>query len=133
MTEKQPINAVFEGGGVKGVGLVGAVAVTEEQGYQFESVAGTSAGAIVAAMLAAGYTAKDMKDILDELNYNDLKDRSLIDKIPLFGPVASITFEKGLYEGRFFEDLMGNLLDAKGIRTFGDLINEEYPENSKFL
>ncbi len=31
MTEKQVINAVFEGGGVKGVGLVGAVSVTEER------------------------------------------------------------------------------------------------------
>ncbi|MBC8507297.1 MAG: patatin-like phospholipase family protein [Anaerolineales bacterium] len=124
MTEKQPINAVFEGGGVKGVGLVGAVSVTEEMGYQFRSVAGTSAGAIVAAMLAAGYTAGDMKDILDELNYNDLKDRSLIDKIPLVGPMASIVFEKGIYEGRFFENLMRSLLETKNIRTFGDLINE---------
>ncbi len=129
---KQPINAVFEGGGVKGVGLVGAVSVTEEQGYEFRSVAGTSAGAIVATMLAAGYTAQDMKDILDDLNYNNLKDRSMIDKIPLVGPIASIAFEKGIYEGRFFEDLMRSLLEAKGIETFGDLINQEYPENSKF-
>lgn len=43
-------DAVFEGGGVKGIGLAGAVAVTEEAGYQFENVAGTSAGAIVAAL-----------------------------------------------------------------------------------
>ena len=107
---KQPINAVFEGGGVKGVGLVGAVSVTEEQGYEFRSVAGTSAGAIVATMLAAGYTAQDMKDILDDLNYNNLKDRSMIDKIPLVGPIASISFEKGIYEGRFFEDLMRSML-----------------------
>ena len=27
-------DAVFEGGGVKGIGLVGAVAVAEEKGYQ---------------------------------------------------------------------------------------------------
>jgi NTE family protein len=50
-------DAVFEGGGVKGIGLVGALAVTEAQGYEFENVAGTSAGAIIAALVAAGYRA----------------------------------------------------------------------------
>lgn len=46
-------DAVFEGGGVKGIGLVGAIAVAEEKGYRWVNVAGTSAGAIVAALLAA--------------------------------------------------------------------------------
>lgn len=40
-------DAVFEGGGVKGIGLVGAIAVAEERGYHWVNVAGTSAGAIV--------------------------------------------------------------------------------------
>ena len=31
-------DAVFEGGGVKGIGLVGAIAVTEEKGYQWANV-----------------------------------------------------------------------------------------------
>ena len=56
--EPLKIDAVFEGGGVKGIGLVGAVAVTEEKGYQFENLAGTSAGAIVAALIAAGYKSE---------------------------------------------------------------------------
>ena len=43
-------DSVFEGGGVKGIGLVGAVAVAEERGYQWVNIAGTSAGAIVAAL-----------------------------------------------------------------------------------
>ena len=50
-------DAVFEGGGVKGIGLVGAVAFAEEKGYRWVNLAGTSAGAIVAALLAAGYNA----------------------------------------------------------------------------
>ena len=53
--EPMKADAVFEGGGVKGIGLVGAVAVTEAHGFQFENVAGTSAGAIVAALIAARY------------------------------------------------------------------------------
>jgi predicted acylesterase/phospholipase RssA len=45
---------VLEGGGVKGIALVGAVAVLEEHGYEFNRIAGTSAGSIVGALLAAG-------------------------------------------------------------------------------
>ena len=44
---------VLEGGGVKGIALVGAISVLEERGYQFRRVAGTSAGAIVGALEAA--------------------------------------------------------------------------------
>jgi predicted acylesterase/phospholipase RssA len=67
-------DAVFEGGGVKGIGMVGAVAVTEDQGYQFSNVAGTSAGAIVASLVAAGYNAGELKNILDNLDYTHFKD-----------------------------------------------------------
>ena len=42
---------VLEGGGVKGIGLVGALSVLEQSGYTFERVAGTSAGAIVASLV----------------------------------------------------------------------------------
>jgi predicted acylesterase/phospholipase RssA len=50
-------DAVFEGGGVKGIGLVGAVAEIEKAGYEFVNLAGTSAGAIVASLLAVDYKA----------------------------------------------------------------------------
>jgi predicted acylesterase/phospholipase RssA len=42
------VDAVFEGGGVKGIGFVGAVSEIEKSGHEFESLAGTSAGTIVA-------------------------------------------------------------------------------------
>jgi len=101
-------DAVFEGGGVKGIGLAGAVAVAEEKGYQWENVAGTSAGAIVAALIAAGYTGVELKAIIKELDYNRFKDTSLIDRIPVLGPLASLVFEKGIYEGDFIlEDYKG--------------------------
>src|SRR5215471_3722300 len=44
---------VLEGGGVKGIGLAGAVLALDEAGYRFQRVAGTSAGAIAAALIAA--------------------------------------------------------------------------------
>ena len=132
MTEPQLINAVFEGGGVKGVGLVGAVSVTEERGYQFRNVAGTSAGAIISTLIAAGYSAVELKGILDELDYNNFKDKGLEDKIPLVGLLASAAFEKGIYEGDFFLEWIQGLLDKKGVNTFGDLVIEEHRDNPKY-
>jgi NTE family protein len=125
-------DAVFEGGGVKGIGLVGALAAAEERGYRWVNVAGTSAGAIVASLVAAGYGTGEMKEILEELDYRRFKDASLLDRVPLVGPLASLTLEKGLYEGDFLENWMGDLLRQKGIKTFGDLILEEYRDDQHY-
>lgn len=119
------IDAVFEGGGVKGIGLVGAVAVIEENGYTFENVAGTSAGAIIASLISAGYSASDVKNIIESLDFKQLMDEDWEDKIPLVGKLVSLIHEKGIYEGKFFEDLIRELLAQKGIHTFKDLIIEE--------
>jgi NTE family protein len=80
---KQKIFGVFEGGGVKGTGLVGAVEVTEQQGYEFSNVAGTSAGAIVAAFVAAGYNSLEMKEIMFSLDYRRFQDAGFLSNIPL--------------------------------------------------
>ncbi len=125
-------DAVFEGGGVKGIGLVGAIAVAEERGYQWVNVAGTSAGAIVAALLAAGYRAAEIKEIMTDLDYNRFKDRSLLDKVPIVGPLASLIFEKGIYEGKFFENWIRGWLKEKNITTFGDLILKDYRFNEPY-
>ena len=45
---------VLSGGGVKGIGLAGAVVALMEAGYAIQRVSGTSAGSIVGAILAAG-------------------------------------------------------------------------------
>lgn len=60
--------AVFEGGGVKGIAHVGAFARAQfEQNVLFKGFAGSSAGAIVASLAAAGYDALDPGQNLDDL------------------------------------------------------------------
>ncbi len=59
-------NLVFEGGGAKGLVFVGALQEFEAQGYTAGRVLGTSAGAITAAMLAAGYNAAELREAVDE-------------------------------------------------------------------
>ena len=121
-------DAVFEGGGVKGIGLVGAVAEIEKAGYQFQNIAGTSAGAIVAALLAVGYTAAEIRSELAMLNYNDFKDEDLLDKFGIIGKTLSIGFEYGIYAGDYFEFWIERLLSAKGKTTFGSIIAPDYVE-----
>ncbi len=72
-------NAVFEGGGVRGIGHVGAVCRMEQAGWQFADLAGSSAGAIVAALLAAGYSGRELRKELETLDYMRFKGKDLPD------------------------------------------------------
>lgn len=67
----------FSGGGAKGLVHVGALHALEARQLQITGLAGTSAGAIVAALTAAGFRAKDLLDpdtgrsVLDRLGKID--------------------------------------------------------------
>jgi NTE family protein len=104
----------------------------EKAGYEFENLAGTSAGAIVASLLAAGYSSEELKQELEQLNYNDFKDEGLLDKLGFVGKSLSIGFEYGIYEGEFFEDWLERLLFAKGKTTFGDITTDYKEEKYKY-
>lgn len=60
------IDLVFEGGSAKGMVLVGALEVLVEAGYSPGRLLGTSAGAITALALAAGYTIPELNAALTE-------------------------------------------------------------------
>ena len=128
MTERRPVDLVLEGGGVKGVALVGAYSVLEERGYRPECVAGASAGAIVAALIAARYGADELSEIVGALDYSRFQDEAWEDRVPLAGIPLSILKDLGIYEGAYFEEWMRCLLEAKGVRTFGDLVRREEAE-----
>ncbi len=57
---------VFEGGGAKGMVFVGALRELEAQGHVAGRLVGTSAGAITATLLAVGYNAAEMEQVLGE-------------------------------------------------------------------
>ena len=57
--------AVFQGGGAKGIVHVGALAAVEELGIRIKGVAGTSAGAMIAALVAAGYSSAELLNTKD--------------------------------------------------------------------
>ncbi len=115
------IDGVFSGGGIKGLALVGACAAIEKRGFRFKRVAGTSAGSLIAGLLAAGYTSAEMAAILDDL---DLK--KFLDSRKTIIPSALtkwlfVYWRLGLYKGDELECWIGEKLAARGLRTFGDL------------
>jgi predicted acylesterase/phospholipase RssA len=55
------VHGVFEGGGAKGVLYVGALEAVLKRGLWFSGAAGSSAGAITAAMIAAGMNPSDIR------------------------------------------------------------------------
>jgi NTE family protein len=56
------INGVFKGGGAKGVVYAGALRAVEERGIEFKAVAGSSAGAITATLIAARMSAGELAE-----------------------------------------------------------------------
>ena len=57
---------VFEGGGAKGAVFVGAIQEFERRGHTARRYVGTSAGAITATLMAAGYTSAKMLTVTKE-------------------------------------------------------------------
>ncbi|MFF2448622.1 patatin-like phospholipase family protein [Neobacillus sp. NPDC058068] len=115
------IDGVFAGGGIRGFTLVGAYEEIESRGFQFARVAGTSAGSIVAALIAAGYTSKEIYQLVDEFDLPKMLDtRKSI--IPFsIAKWLLLYWRLGLYKGNELEKWMKEKLEAKGIRTFSDL------------
>lgn len=119
-------NLVFEGGGVKGVAYAGALQVLEDAGIagQVKGVAGTSAGAITAALVAAGYTGDELATTLLTLDFTTFEDGRLE------GPVRLVE-EYGWYRGGAFLDWLGARMEAKlGSKavTFADLAARKRPD-----
>lgn len=111
---------MFQGGGIKGVALLGAFAVLEERGYQPQRMAGNSAGAIMAALTAAGYGASDLYQILATLDFRRFEDAGLARSRRL-KPAMNIFKNLGAYRGDLFHSWMAERLAAKGVYTFADL------------
>ncbi|OKP95820.1 patatin-like phospholipase family protein [Paenibacillus sp. P46E] len=115
------INAVFEGGGVKGISLAGAVQASERAGVVFKRVAGTSSGSIIASLLAAGYNGEAMSRIIKGTSFSSFLKRGALYNTAYVGPAVRVLIKKGLYSGEALESWIRGVLKERGLVTFGDL------------
>lgn len=99
-------NLVFQGGGVKGIAYVGAIEELHrlKKLDNVKRVAGTSAGAITACLLALRYTPKEIHEIVFHLNFASFEDR--------WNPIRILT-KYGLYSGDAFLKWMSKKVGEK--------------------
>jgi NTE family protein len=130
---------VLSGGGVKGIGLAGAVVALMEAGYTAPRVSGTSAGAVVGAIVAAGQQGNQLspdqvRGLAMNLPYPKFLDAEPLTRIPVLGAGWDLLTGNGLYKGDFAHQWIGDQLARLGVSTFRDLAldDDDLPPEQRY-
>lgn len=126
-------DGVFEGGGVLGIAFLGAARCCCDLGLRWKGLAGTSAGAITASLLASGLGIDRLEQILGGLDFNRFLSRKtsvlvrngdpsddLDDPVYMVGNLKLIG-QLGEYSTDPFKAWLAGALAESGINTFGDV------------
>lgn len=74
---KDGIVLVLSGGGTKGLSHIGVFEILEREKIPIAAIVGTSMGAIMGGLYASGYTAAEMREVLENVNLMEIiSDRS---------------------------------------------------------
>jgi NTE family protein len=107
-------DGVFQGGGVKGIALAGALLAFADHGdvaiETWVNVAGTSAGAIIAAYLAVGHRPQDLEELMRAVPYASFQDWGPGGKIA--GGAWNLARHHGLAHGEAFRAWLDRELDG---------------------
>jgi NTE family protein len=126
VTEEHRADGVFQGGGVKGLGLVGGLlefAANPKVGItEWVSVAGTSAGSIVASLIAVGQTPSQLESLLLQLDFSQFEDWGHGGEI--IGGTLNLAHHHGLAHGSVFHSWMDAQLQE---RTFAAVKRDPPP------
>ncbi|MBU4502602.1 MAG: patatin-like phospholipase family protein [Nanoarchaeota archaeon] len=98
MKKRRKIGLAIGGGAAYGLSAIGVLKVLEDNNIPVDAIAGTSIGAVIGALYAAGYDADSLKKEVSSVEWKELLDFVLP--------------EKGLVSGKkieqFVRDLIGN-------------------------
>ena len=72
--ERRKVGVALSGGGVRGTAHIGVLKILAENNIPIDMISGTSAGAIVAAMYACGYSPQNMQTMVEKLKMNEFID-----------------------------------------------------------
>lgn len=115
------VDGVFAGGGVKALAFAGALEALMSKGIEFERVAGTSAGALTAAFIKAGFTSGDIQTLFRDVQMKNFLDPRPIGAVFPFLRWIYVYRRMGVYKGDAFENWLAETLAQKGVKTFNDL------------
>ena len=127
MNEPKHADVVLSGGGVKFIGLVGAIVALMDAGYSFKRVSGVSGGSVVAAVLAAAskgnqLTSQEIKELALSVPLSKWRDAP---PVPFLGAAWGLLRETSMYRGDFAHQWVRSELKNLGVDTFGDLYLDE--------
>lgn len=81
--ERERVGLVLSGGAARGLAHIGVLKALEEQGITIDAIAGTSMGAVVGGLYAAGYSVAELEQLALELNWQQaLSDAPPRENIP---------------------------------------------------
>lgn len=116
---------VLEGGGAKGVALAGAIAELDQAGYRFQRVAGTSVGALIGALVAAGMPPAELADMARRLDLGAIAPPSRWSRLGRWPRRLAVLFELGAHDHQPLRAWLTRQLARYGVRTFDDLRIED--------
>jgi predicted acylesterase/phospholipase RssA len=103
---RQCVTLVLRGGGVKGLAFCGALDVLERY-YDFDTFIGTSAGALTAILLSAGYSAQELKAELQKVDLGSFLEASFLRSL------WNLLTQRGMHTGERIVDWLNGLLSKK--------------------
>ena len=121
------VDLVLSGGGVKFIGLVGAIVALMDAGYSIKRVSGVSAGSVVAAILAAAsvgdqLTGEEVKELAFSVPLHKWRDSG---PVPYLGAAWGLVRETSMYRGDAAYDWIRSELKNLGVIYFGDVVDED--------
>lgn len=69
---RQSTGLVLSGGAARGLAHIGVLKALEEQGVQIDAIAGTSMGAVIGGLYAAGYSVHELEKLALELDWQQV-------------------------------------------------------------
>lgn len=113
--ETSAADGVFQGGGIKGLAIVGGLLGFAEHELAIErwvNVAGTSAGAIIAAYIACTDDPRRLEDVLHDTPWRKFEDYGPGGRI-FGGLLRNLPRHHGLAHGEFFREWFDELIGGK--------------------
>jgi NTE family protein len=103
-------NLVFEGGGVRGLAFTGALQVLDSFRVLdgIRNIAGTSSGALQAALLASGNSVSGVRKLIGELNIQKFNDGHF----SILGGGIRLRKNYGYYRGHSLNSWIGGVLES---------------------
>lgn len=104
-------NLIFEGAGIRGLAYCGALMEMDDRHLlqNIQRVAGTSSGAITAALLAVGYTPQEIFELIGNTNFAKFNDGGGF----FIGGTLRLFRRMGYYKGQRFTKWMEKCISAK--------------------